>query len=177
MSTFDTNNTRNRASASDRTSTTSERIDRLVREISKDTGNVHADGDNAPDAEGAPSEDAGDSPLSHQLSSTSHSRNVPSWISESAWNRHRRGEAQDKASPTFPTNGASEYGSKSEAGSLSPVSAVLAEPDPRVRRVIDELEDIDVEGEYASCESVHFWPHILSVERVKVSRSLRLLKR
>jgi len=164
MSTFDANNTRNRASVSqtsdvDRVSAASERIDRLVREISKDTENVHVDSNNAPDVDGVPSEDAGDSALPHQQSSTSHSRHVPSWISESVWNRHLRGEAQDKASPTFPTHGNSGYGSKSEAGSLSPVSAVLAEPDPRVRRVIDELEDIDVE------------------ERVKVSRSLRLLKR
>jgi len=150
MSTFDANNPRNRANASqtsdvDRASATSERIDRLVREISKDTENVHVGSSNAPGADEVPSENAGDSPLPHPQSSRSHSRHIPSWISESVWNRNRRGEAQDKATPTLPTHGASEYGSKSEAGSLSPVSPVLAEPDPRVRRVIDELEDIDVE--------------------------------
>jgi hypothetical protein len=158
VSTVDTNK-RNRtttaqASDADRESTTSERIDRLVREVSKDSENPRVGRNNLTGADGIPSEDAGDS---LQPSSTPRNLHVPSWIPETVWSRRHPDKTQqdNKSSPTSPSHGDGGYWSNSEeAHSLSPVSPVLAKPDPHVRRVIDELENIDVEGGHVLCESV-----------------------
>lgn len=154
---------RNRATATqvsdvDRESTTaSDRINRLVREVSKDSENPRVGRNNLTGADGIPGEDGGGSLQPHPQSSASHNRHVPSWIPESVWNRRHPDKPQEdsKSSPTSPSRGDGEHWTKSEeAHSLSPISPVLAKPDPRVRRVIDELEDIDVEGGCAFCESL-----------------------
>lgn len=158
MSTLDPNSRRNRATATqtsdtDRESTTSERINRLVREVSKDSENSRVGRNNLTGAVRVSNEDAGD-PLPHPQSSIDRSRHVPSWVPESAWNRRHndRTQRQNKPLPASPTHADSQHGPKSEeANPLSPISPILSEPDPRVRRVIDELEDIDRQGEHAFC--------------------------
>jgi len=115
-----------------------------VREASKDSENSRVGKNNLTGAVRVSNEDAGD-PLPHPQSSIDRPRHVPSWVPESAWNRrHNDGtQRQNKPLPASPTHADSQYGPKSEeANSLSPISPILSEPDPRVRRV---MEDIDLQ--------------------------------
>lgn len=139
-STSDVNIPSNRATAArdsdgEAGSTTSERIDRLVREVSRDSENPRVNRNNLTGAEDSLSPTGATITLSPPTQP--RGRPTPSWIPEMVWNRRRHDEhlGETVQSPTSVN--------KSDEENAYAMSLVQ---DARAQRVADELDDIEVQG-------------------------------
>lgn len=144
-------------------STTSERINRLVREVSKDSENPNVNRNNLTGAPQHPSRDHDTPTLSRNDTGNTgateyHSyATTPTTAEGMGFAGHQQQqptynprEGKTVPPPVVPLQTHSHRRSKEserigEAYQLSPISAGSA-PDAKTRHVVDELEDIDVHG-------------------------------
>lgn len=131
----------------------SERINRLVREVSRDSENPRVNHENLT---GARQDEAGIEVinLTPPRAPGPSGRHIPSWIPESVWSPRHPG--QPPRSPTkarddgarsdvaqSPTSRHEKEHDDDESYPMSPVSPVLSS---RTQRVVNELDNIEVEG-------------------------------